>query len=41
MNKIKGLSSTRRGSGKQKTRVRAELTSMMEVLREAPTIGDI
>jgi hypothetical protein len=37
MNKIKDLSSPRRGGGKRKARVTAELTSMTEVLRGAPT----
>jgi hypothetical protein len=41
MDKIKGLSSPRRGSGKRKTRVTTELTSMTETLRGAPGIGDI
>ena len=37
MNKIKDLSSSRCGGGKRKARVTAELTSMTEVLRGAPT----
>ena len=38
MNKIKGLSSPRRGSGKRKTGVTAKLTGMTEVLRRASSI---
>jgi hypothetical protein len=41
MDKIKGLSSPGRGSGKSKTRVTAELTSMTEALRGALCIVDI
>jgi hypothetical protein len=41
MDNIKGLSSPRRGSGKRKTRVTTELTSMREALRGALGIGDI
>jgi hypothetical protein len=41
MNKIKGLSIPKRGSGKRKTRVTTELTSMTELLEGAPAIGDI
>ena len=41
MNKIKGLGSLGRGRGKRKTRVTTELTSMIEMLRETPTTGDI
>jgi hypothetical protein len=40
MEKIKGLSSPVRGSGKGKTRVTIELTSMTNALRGAPGIGD-
>jgi hypothetical protein len=39
VDKIKGLNSPRRGSGERKTRVTAELTSMTEALRRAPSIG--
>jgi hypothetical protein len=39
VDKIKGLNSPRRGSGKRKTKVTTELTSMTEVLRRAPSIG--
>ena len=39
VNKIKGLNNPGRGSGKRKTRVLAELTSMTEALRRAPSIG--
>ena len=39
MDKIKGLNSPRRGSGKRKTGVTVELTSMTEALRRAPSIG--
>jgi hypothetical protein len=41
VDKIKGLSSPRRGSGKRKTRVTTELTSMTKAFRGAPGIGDI
>jgi hypothetical protein len=41
LDKIKGLSSPKRGSRKRKTRVTTELTSMTEALRGAPGIGDI
>jgi hypothetical protein len=41
MNNVKGLSCPGRGSGKRKTRVTAELTSMTKVLRGARAIGDI
>jgi hypothetical protein len=41
MKKINDLSNPGRGSGKRKTRVTVELTSMKEVLRGAPTTGDI
>ena len=39
LGKIKGLNSPGRGSGKRKTGVMAELTSMIEALRRAPSIG--
>jgi hypothetical protein len=39
MDKIKGLNSPGRESGKRKTGVTAELTSMTEALRWAPSIG--
>jgi hypothetical protein len=39
VDKIKGLNSPGRGSGKRKTGVTAKLTSMTEVLRRAPSIG--
>jgi hypothetical protein len=39
MDKIKGLSSLERGSGKRKATT--ELTSMTEALRGGPSIGDI
>jgi hypothetical protein len=39
VDKIKGLNSPGRGSGKRKTGVMAELTSMTEALRGAPSIG--
>jgi hypothetical protein len=39
VDKIKGLNSPGRGSGKRKTRVTTELTSMTEALRRAPSIG--
>jgi hypothetical protein len=39
VDKIKGLNSPGRGSGKRKTRVAAELTSMTEALRRGPSIG--
>jgi hypothetical protein len=38
VDKIKGLNSPGRGSGKRKTGVTAELTSMTEALRRAPSI---
>jgi hypothetical protein len=38
VDKIKGLDSPRRGSGKRKTGVTAELTGMTEALRRAPSI---
>jgi hypothetical protein len=41
IDKIKGLDSPGRGSGKRKTRVMAELTSMKEVLRGALGIRDV
>jgi hypothetical protein len=41
VDKIKGLNSPGRGSGKRKTRVLAELTSMTEALRGASGIGDV
>jgi hypothetical protein len=41
VDKIKGLSSPRRGSGKRKTRVTTELTSMTKAFRGALGIGDI
>jgi hypothetical protein len=41
MDKIKGLRSLGRGSGKWKTRVTAELTNMTEMLRGVPATGDI
>jgi hypothetical protein len=41
MDKIIGLSSPGRGSRKRKTRVAAELTSMIEALKGTPGIGDI
>jgi hypothetical protein len=41
VDKIKGLSCPGRGSGIRKTRVTAELTSMVEELRGALGIGDI
>jgi hypothetical protein len=40
MNKIKGLSSPGRGSGKRKTRVTAELAGMSEMPRGTPTRRD-
>jgi hypothetical protein len=39
VDKIKGLSSPGRGSGKRKAGVTTELTSMTEALRRAPSIG--
>jgi hypothetical protein len=39
VDKIKGLNSPGRGSGKRKTRVTVELTSMTEALRRASSIG--
>jgi hypothetical protein len=39
VDKIKGLNSLGRGSGKRKTGVTAKLTIMTEVLRRAPSIG--
>jgi hypothetical protein len=39
VDKVKGLNSPGRGSGKRKTGVTAELTSMTEALRRAPSIG--
>jgi hypothetical protein len=41
VDKIKGLDSPGRGSGKRKTGVTAELTSMTEALRRAPSIWDV
>jgi hypothetical protein len=41
MDKVKGLSSPGRGSGKRNTRVTTELTSMIEALRGTQVIGDI
>jgi hypothetical protein len=41
MNKIKGLSSPGRGSGKRKMRVTTELVGMAEVPRGTPTTRDI
>jgi hypothetical protein len=41
MDKIKGLNNPGRGSGKRKTRVTAELTSMTEARRGALGIGDV
>ena len=38
VDKIKGLNSPRRGSGKRKTGVTTKLTSMTEALRRAPSI---
>jgi hypothetical protein len=40
VDKIKGLSSPGCGSGKRKTRMTAELTSMTEACRGALGIGD-
>jgi hypothetical protein len=39
VDKIKSLNSPGRGSGKRKTRVVAELTSMTEALRRASSMG--
>jgi hypothetical protein len=41
VDKIKGLNSPGRGSGKRETWVTAELTSMAEALRRAPSIWDV
>jgi hypothetical protein len=41
IDKIIGLSSLGRGSGKRKTRVTIELISMIAALRGGPSIGDI
>jgi hypothetical protein len=40
VDKVKGLSSPGRGSGKRKTRATVELTSMIEALSGAPATGD-
>jgi hypothetical protein len=40
VDEIKDLSSPGRGSGKRKTRVTVELTSMTEAFRGAPATGD-
>jgi hypothetical protein len=39
LDKFKGLNSSGRGSGKRKTGVTTELTSMTEALRRAPSTG--
>jgi hypothetical protein len=39
VDKIKGMNNPRHGSGKRKMGVTAELTSMTEALRRAPSIG--
>jgi hypothetical protein len=39
VDRIKGLHNPERGSGKGKTGVTVELTSMTEALRRAPSIG--
>jgi hypothetical protein len=41
VDKIKGLNNPGCGSGKRKTRVTVELTSMTEALRGASSIGDV